>query len=67
MGAGDHSGALLQQVFDRGDSGNDALVAGDLAGLLVLGDVEIAAQQDLLALHVNIINGFLVVVHAISS
>jgi len=67
VGAGDDGRALLEQVLDGGQSRDDTLVAGDLAGLLVLGNVEVAAQQDLFAFDVDIVNGFLVVIHAESS
>ena len=61
--AGDNGGALLQQVLNGGQGGHDALVAGDRAGLLVLGDVEIAAQQHLFAGHLYVFDGLLVVIH----
>ena len=67
VGAGDNGSAVIQQIFDGGDGGNDTLVAGDLAGLFVLGNVKVAAEQNLLALYVHIVNGFLVVVHGLSS
>ena len=63
MGTGDHRRALVQQVPDGGQRRHDALVTGDLAGGLVLGYVEIAAQQDLLARYIHVHDGFLVVVH----
>ena len=63
MGAGDNGGAVLQQILDGGESRDDTLVAGDLAGLLVLGDVEVAAEQNLLALDVYVVNGLFAVVH----
>ncbi len=63
MRAGDDRSALVQQVLDGGQSGHDPLVAGDLAGLLVLGNVEVTAQQDLFALNVDVANGLLVVIH----
>ena len=59
VGAGNDSRAMIKQVADGGDGGNDTLVAGDLTGLLVLGNVKVAAEQDFLALDVNVINGFL--------
>ena len=62
--AGDDSGVLLQQVLDGGQSGADALVVGDHArAVLGHGDVEIAAQQNLLAGDVNVSDSFLVVIH----
>ena len=61
--AGDDGGAVLQQIPDGGQGGDNALVAGDLAGLLVLGNVEIAAQQDLLAGYLHVTDGLLVVIH----
>ena len=63
MGAGDDGSAVLQQIADGGQGGDDALVAGDLAGLLILRDVEIAAQQDLLAGYFHVTDGLLVVIH----
>ena len=63
MRACDNCRAVVEQVLDGGHSGLDTLVAGDLAGLLVLGNVEVAAQQDLLALYVDIIDCLLVVIH----
>ena len=36
-------------------------------GLLVLGNVEIAAQQHLLTAHVDIANRFLIIIHIVSS
>ncbi len=67
VGAGDDCRAVFEQVLYGGESGNDTLVAGDLTGRLVLRHVEIAAEQDLLALDINIIDGLLVVVHGTSS
>ena len=59
--AGDDRRALPEQVADGRQSGDDALIRG--AGGLVLGDVEVAAQQDLLARHVDVVHSLLVVVH----
>ena len=50
MGAGDDGRTLVEQILNGRKSGADALVVGDLAGLLVLGHVEVAAQQHLPAL-----------------
>ena len=66
VGAGDHRRILLQQVLDGGQGGHDALVVGDGTGGLVLGHIEVAAQQDLLARYVDILYGLLVVVHKAS-
>ena len=63
VGAGDHRRPTLQQIPDGGKAGHDALVAGDRARFLVLGHVEVAAQQDLLACHVHVHDGFLIVIH----
>ena len=65
--AGNDGRPLLQQVLDGGQRRDDALVAGDGAGFLILGDVEIAAEQYLLALHIDVIDGLFVVVHLVSS
>ena len=64
MGAGDDGCALIQQILEGGQSGADALVIGDGAGLLILGHVEVAAAEHLLALHVDVGDGLLVVIHA---
>ena len=63
VGAGDHRRALIEQIPDGGQRRDDALVRGDLAGLLVLRNVEVAAQQDLPALDIHVVNGFFIVVH----
>ena len=67
MGAGDDRRLLFQQVADGGQRRHDALVAGNGAGLLVLGHVEIAAQQDLFPSHVHVQNGLFIVVHTDTS
>ena len=54
VGAGDDRRPVLQQIPDGGQRRHDALVAGDGAGLFVLGDVEVAAEQDLFAPHLHI-------------
>ena len=61
--AGDHRRALVQQIADGGQSGHDALVTGDGTGLFVLRDIEIAAEKDLLALHVDVADGLFLVIH----
>ena len=66
MGAGDDGGAVIQQIVDGGESGDDTLVAGDLTGGLILRHVEIAAQQHLLAGHFHVHDGLLVIVHIVS-
>ena len=63
MGAGDDGGPLLQQVFQGWQGGHDALIVGDGSGGLVLGNVEVAAAQHLLPLHIDVAHGLLVVVH----
>ena len=64
VGAGDHRGPLVQQILDGGQGGADALVIGDdAAAVLGHGHVEIAAQQDLFALHVHVLHGLFVVIH----
>ena len=67
MGAYDQRSAVVQQVADGGQSRPDALVVGDLVGLLVLGDVEVHPQQDLLAVEAYVTDAFLLVVHKNSS
>ena len=63
VGAGDDRRVPLQQIPDGGQRRHDALVAGDGTGLLILGHVEIAAQQDLLAGDVHVADGLFVVIH----
>ena len=50
VGAGEDLGALADEVLDGGHGGTDAGVVGD--GLAVEGDVEVATDEDLLALEV---------------
>ena len=64
VGAGDDGGAVLKQVLDGRQRGDYTLVAGNLAGLLVLRDVEVAAQQYFLSVGIEVVYGLLVVVHA---
>ena len=61
--AGNHRRALIQQIPNGGQSGHDALVTGDGTGLFVLRDIEIAAEKDLLALHVDVADGLFLVIH----
>ena len=63
VGAGDHCRALIQQVLNGGQGGADALIVGNGKGVLVLGDVEVTAQEDLLALYVDVLDRLFVVVH----
>ena len=65
MGASNHRRAVIQQVADGGQSRHNALVTGNFPGPLVLGDIEVAAQQHLLAGDSHIRNGLLVIVHMI--
>ena len=58
---------MLKQIADSRERCNNALVAGDLAGFLVLGDVEVAAEQDLFPIDVYVIDGLLVVIHFLTS
>ena len=61
--AGDHRRALIQQIPNGGQSSHDALVTGDGPGLFVLRDIEIAAEKDLLALHIDVTDGLFLVIH----
>ena len=67
MRAGDDGGAVLKQILNGGQSRDDTLVARDLARLLVLGNIEIAAQKHLFAVGIEIRDRLLVVVHSDSS
>ena len=60
VGAEDHGRAVLQQVLDGRQSGLDAGLVGDGAGLFVQRHVEIAANEYLLALDVDVLDGLLV-------
>ena len=63
--AGDDRRAVVQKIADGRQRRHDALIGRDRAGLLILGDIEVAAQQDLLAAHVHIADGLLVIVHVV--
>ncbi len=65
VGAQDDAGAVLAQIIDRRQSGDDALIRGDFAFLG--GNVEVAAAEHPLAADIDVFNGFLVVVHRSSS
>ena len=67
VGAGDDRRPLVQQVLNGGQGRADTLIVRDRAGGLVLGDIEVAAQKDLLALDIDVLYGFFVVVHASNS
>ena len=66
VGAGDHGRAVVEQVPNGRQRRHDTLIRSDRAGLLVLGNVEIAAQQHLLTAHVYIANRFLIIIHIVS-
>ena len=59
MGAENDLCAVVQQIFDGRQSRNDALVARDLA--ILQRDVEVAADENFLALDFDVFNGLLVV------
>ena len=63
VGAGDDRRPAGEQGADGGQARDDALVAGDGAGLLVLGNIEIAAQENLLAGNVDVVDGLFMIVH----
>ena len=67
VGAGDNGSAVVQQIADGGQGRHNALVAGDGAGLLILGHIEITAQKDFFAGNIHIGNGLFVVIHIIIS
>jgi len=50
--------AFFKGVLDRGQRGDDARVVGDGTGLLVLGDVEIDADEHAFAGEVEVADGF---------
>ena len=63
VGGQNDGSVLVQQVADGGDGGDDAGVVQDLAGLLVIGNVKVAAHEDLLTGDINITDILLVVIH----
>ena len=65
MGAEDDARTVRDQILDGRQRGDDALIARDLA--VLGGDVEVAAAEDSLALDVDVLNGFLVVIHMCTS
>ena len=65
MGAEDHARPVAHEVLYSRQSGDDTLVAGDAP---FLGrDIEVAAAQNAFAADVDILDGFLVVIHAVTS
>ena len=60
--AEDNGSALIQQIADGGQCLTDTLVVGDGA-VAILRYVKVAADQDLLALNVDVLNRFLIVLH----
>ena len=63
--AKDNCCIVIQQVLDGLERRADALVVGDIA-VFILRHVEVAADDNLLARHVDIFNALLVVLHKIS-
>ena len=59
--------AVIQQILDRRQRRDNALIAGDGTGLFVLRNVEIAAQKHLFAVQIGITDAHLVVIHVFSS
>lgn len=51
---------VVNGILDGRDGGLDTSGVGDLAGLLVLGDVEVNTDEDTLALEVDVLDGELV-------
>ena len=62
VGAEDDLCAVFSQIVDGGQRGNNALVRSNLA--VLGGNVEVAAAKNPLPADVDILNGFLVVVHS---
>ena len=61
MRAQDNFCALVQQIFDGGDSFNDTLIGG--YDTVLQGDIEIAAYKNSLAGNINIFDSLFVVGH----
>ena len=57
--AEDHAGAMLHQVLDGGQGGDDTVIVGDFA-FFVQRDVEIAADKHPLAFDVDVFDGLLI-------
>ena len=67
-GEDDRGGALLEAVLDGGEGADDARRVGDDGGvLLVLGHVEVDADEDALARNVDVLELLLVQRHAFAS
>ncbi len=62
MRAEDDSGFFLQQILDRLEGGDNALVVGDAAGV-VLRDIEVTADDYLFASYVDVFHALFVVLH----
>ncbi|MPM22130.1 hypothetical protein SDC9_68581 [bioreactor metagenome] len=62
MRAGDDRCVVLQQGPDGRQRGNNALVVGNGAGLLVLRHVEVTAEENLFSVNVHIVDCFLIVI-----
>ena len=67
VGACYHGCAVFKQILDRRQCGNNALIAGYRTRFLVLGYIEITAQQHLLSPNIGIENAFFVVIHFLIS
>ena len=65
MGAQDDLSAVLDQVVDGGQSGDNPLVTGNFS--IFGGDIEVAAAQNALAGYIDVHDGLLVVIHFDSS
>ena len=65
MGAKDDLAAFTEQIFDRGKRFDNPLVARD--NTVFEGDVEIASDKNFFAGNIDILDGFLVVVHIFTS
>ena len=63
VGAKDHLAAVSNKLFDGGKCCDDTVVVSDHASLER--NVEIAAAQDALALHIDIVNRFFIKSHII--
>ena len=63
VGAGNNSCTVVKKLLNGGDGCLDALITGNFSSHLVLRNIEIAAKKNLFAAYINVVNGFLVVVH----
>ena len=63
---GDDGSAVIQQILNGRQRGADAHITGNGVGRFVLRDVEVDAQQNLLALQLHVADALFPVIHVVS-